>query len=176
VSQATTDDPPRAPDVRPAQGHAVLLAGIALIVVVIDQVTKVLAISQLDTGSVVSLLGPWLQLRLVRNPGAAFSMGESLTWAFTILAALVVVGVILAAKRVKTTSWAFTLGLLVGGAAGNLADRLFRDPGFGRGHVVDFIDYAGRFVGNVADIAIVGAMVLMVFGVIRGIGLDGVRR
>jgi signal peptidase II len=148
-------------------------AGVAL---VLDQVTKVFAVRELAGARTIPLVGHWLQLRLVRNPGAAFSMGESLTWVFTVLAAVVVVGVVVVARRVRSRAWAFTLGLLVACAAGNLADRRFRDPGFGRGHVVDFIDYAGRFVGNVADVAIVAAMCLMVVGVVRGVSLDGSRR
>jgi signal peptidase II len=148
----------------------------AATVLVIDQATKALAVSHLGGGQVVPLVSGLLELRLVRNPGAAFSLGQSLTWVFTILAVAVVVGVGWISRRVQTRAWALTLGLLLAGAAGNLADRLFRPPGFGRGHVVDFIDYAGQFVGNVADIAIVGAMVLMVVGVIRGVGLDGSRR
>jgi signal peptidase II len=135
-----------------------------------------MALAKLGRGQVVEVVDHWLQFRLVRNAGAAFSLGESLTWAFTILAAVVVVGVALVARRVTNRGWAFALGLLVAGAAGNLSDRLFRQPGFGRGHVIDFIDYAGRFVGNVADIAIVAAMVMVVVAAVRGVGFDGTRQ
>jgi signal peptidase II len=158
------------------RGRLGLITATAVIVLALDQATKALALERLGDARVVPLAGSWLQLRLVRNPGAAFSMGESLTWAFTILAAAVVIGAVVLAPRVRSRGWAFALGLLVAGAAGNLADRLFRDPGFGRGHVIDFIDYAGRFVGNVADIAIVAAMAMVVIGALRGVGFDGQRR
>jgi signal peptidase II len=148
-------------------------AGVGL---VLDQVTKGLALSNLAGGRVVEVLGSVLEFRLVRNSGAAFSLGEGLTWIFTVLAICVVAAVIWAARQIRSRRWALTLGLLLAGALGNLADRLFRAPGPGRGEVVDFIDYAGKFVGNVADIAIVAAMVLMVVGVMTGLGLDGRRR
>jgi signal peptidase II len=175
VTQASTEDLPlAAPAVAPRRLG--LMFATALIALALDQATKAVAAWALAGDRTIPLLGHWLQLRLVRNPGAAFSMGESLTWVFTVLATLVVIGAVWSAPRVRSRYWAFTLGLLVAGAAGNLADRLFRPPAFGRGHVVDFIDYAGRFVGNVADIAIVAAMVLMMVGVFRGVGLDGARR
>jgi signal peptidase II len=153
-----------------------LLTVCAVLVLAADQITKAIAVKELAEGQTVPLLGKLLQWRLVYNSGAAFSMGESLTWVFAVLATTVVIGVVVVARRVQSKAWALTLGLLVAGAAGNLADRLFRPPSFGRGQVVDFIDYAGHFVGNVADIAIVAAMVLMVIGVLRGVGLDGGRR
>jgi signal peptidase II len=78
-------------------------------------------------------------------------------------------------RRLGSRGWAVALGMLLGGAVGNLADRLAREPGFGRGHVVDFLDYAGFFVGNVADIAIVAAAALIVLLSLRGVGLDGRR-
>jgi signal peptidase II len=176
VTQASTDDRAEVPSSSPGRSRLAAILLTAAIALTLDQVTKVIAVRELGGGRVIPVLAGLLELRLVRNPGAAFSLGESLTWAFTILAAVVVVAVVWLGRRVKSRSWALTLGLLLAGAAGNLTDRLFRAPGFGRGHVVDFIDYAGRFVGNVADIAIVGAMALMVVGVVRGVGLDGVRR
>jgi signal peptidase II len=95
---------------------------------------------------------------------------------FTALSTIVVIAVTVVARRVHSAVWALTLGLLLGGAAGNLCDRLVRPPGPGRGYVVDFIDYAGHFVGNVADIAIVLATVGMVLAVLRGISLDGAKK
>ncbi|MDR1187478.1 MAG: signal peptidase II, partial [Bifidobacteriaceae bacterium] len=158
------DDPPDDRAASPGAGPSVatpdrrfhrqivILAAVASGVLALDQITKAWAVAALAEGRTVSLIGSFLELRLVRNPGAAFSMGESLTWAFTILSTAVVVAVVAIARRVKSTPWAVILGLLLAGAAGNLADRIFRPPAPGRGHVVDFIDYAGRFVGNVADI------------------------
>jgi 23S rRNA pseudouridine1911/1915/1917 synthase len=83
--------------------------------------------------------------------------------------------VVRSARRLGSVGWAVTLGLLLGGALGNLTDRLLRSPGFGRGHVVDFIDYAGLFIGNVADVAIVVAALAVAVQAVRGIGLDGRR-
>jgi signal peptidase II len=147
-----------------------VLFGVAAVVLAVDQLTKAWALDALGSGRVIRLIGNWLTLRLVFNSGAALSLGSSMTWAFTILALGVAVGVMFYARRVKGTALAATLGLLLAGAGGNLVDRLARAPSFGQGHVVDFIGYGNLFVGNVADIAIVLAMILMVFGVLRGWG------
>jgi signal peptidase II len=149
------------------------LAALAVAVVAVDQASKAWALRVLGQGEVVELLGHALRLQLSRNSGAAFSLGSGMTWVFTVLAAAVTVGVAVVARKVTSRAWALTLGLLLGGAVGNLVDRLVRQPGFGRGHVVDFIGYGDFFIGNVADIAIVGAMVLVVVGVIRGVPLSG---
>jgi signal peptidase II len=100
-------------------------------------------------------------------------MATGVTWVLTVVAVVVVVVVVRSARRLGSAGWAVTLGLLLGGAAGNLTDRLLREPGFGRGHVIDFIDYAGLFIGNVADIAIVVAAVAVALQALRGVGLDG---
>lgn len=152
-----------------------LLSGLALGVVVVDLVTKQLALAMLEAGGDVPILGDVLSLRLVFNPGAAFSFATGLTWVFTVIAVGVVVVVVRVSRRLGSLGWAVALGLLLGGAVGNLIDRLFRPPGFAQGHVVDFIDYAGFFVGNVADIAIVAAAVLVVLMALRGVGVDGTR-
>ena len=138
---------------------AVLLV-MAGVVVVVDQVSKVWALSALGNGEVVQVVGQFLQLRLVYNSGAAFSMGEQVTWIFTAISLIVCVGLIRVVRGgVSGMGWALALGSLLGGAVGNLVDRLLRPPALGRGHVVDFIDYNGFFVGNVADIAIVAAAI-----------------
>lgn len=139
-------------------------------VVVVDQVTKFLAVAQLSEGEQIALLGNVLGLSLQYNSGAAFSFATGMTWVFTLIAAVVVVVVVRLSRRIGSAWWAVSLGLLLGGAVGNLIDRLVRDPGFGRGHVVDFINYAGWFVGNVADIAIVLAAVGV--GVLAVVGVD----
>lgn len=148
---------------------------IAVGVVVVDQVSKVWALSALTEGDRTPLLGDLLGFTLVRNEGAALSIGTGMTWVFTLAAITVTVVVIRVANRLGSRGWTLALGLLLGGAVGNLIDRLFRDPGVGRGHVVDFIAYSDWFVGNVADIAIVAAAGLMVLLGIRGIGVDGGR-
>ncbi|MET8118373.1 signal peptidase II [Micromonospora sp. NPDC005189] len=144
---------------------------IAAVVLVSDQLTKYWAESALSDGQTIPIVGDLLQLRLVYNPGAAFSIGSGYTWIFGVFAAAAVVAVTVVAWRVTSRPWAVALGLVLGGAATHLLDRLFREPGFARGHVVDFIDYAGFFVGNVADIAlVVGVGVVMLLNV-RGIPL-----
>ncbi len=156
-------------------GLHTLMATAAVLGLAIDQATKAAAVSALSDGSVVTVLGDALSLRLIRNAGAAFSLGESSTWLFTVAAVVVVVVVVRASRRLGSRAWALTLGLLLGGAAGNLTDRLLREPGPGRGHVVDFIDYNGWFVGNVADILIVGAAVAVALLGLLGRSLDGTR-
>lgn len=148
---------------------------LAMGVLLIDQLTKVWAVASLTAGERTALLGDLLGLALVRNPGAAFGVATGMTWVFT-LAAIVVSAVVLrVANRIGSRGWTAALGLLLGGALGNLMDRLFREPGFARGHVVDFIAYGDWFVGNFADIAIVGSAVLIAVLGMRGIGLDGTR-
>lgn len=148
---------------------------LAALVLLVDQLTKWWAESALVWGGDPKpLIGELLQLRLIYNDGAALSIATGMTWVLTIVVCVVVVVIVRAIRRIGSTGWAVALGLLLGGALGNLGDRFFREPGFARGHVVDFIDY-GVFVGNVADIAIVAAAVLIVVLSFRGIGLDGRR-
>lgn len=139
-----------------------VLVPIALIVFVADQLTKVWAERVLVVGGEpIPFIGELIQWRLIYNPGAALSFGTSATAVLTLVSAIVAVFIVWSAPRLTTKAWLVTAALLLGGTLGNLADRLFRDPGFPKGHVVDFIDY-GPFVGNVADIAIVVAAVLIV--------------
>ena len=151
----------------------IALVAVAASVVAIDLVSKQLAIAALTGAAPVRIIDGLLSLRLVYNPGAAFSLASGATWIFTIIATVVVVVVVRVARRIGSALWAVALGLILGGAIGNLLDRLFRPPSFGQGHVVDFIDYAGFFVGNVADIAIVAAGALVIVLTILGIGVDG---
>lgn len=131
-----------------------LALGIAAVVVVLDQLTKLWAERTLTDRDPIPVLGDFLQFRLLYNPGAAFSIGENLTWIFAIAAAIAVVVLVWYVAKPQPRGWAIALALLLGGAITHLGDRLFRAPGFARGHVVDFIDYNGWFVGNVADIAL----------------------
>jgi signal peptidase II len=164
------------PRLSSAAGLRWLLAVVALATLAADQSTKFWAESALRDRAPVPLLGDFISFRLLYNPGAAFSIGEDLTWLFTILAAAAVIGIGWFASRVRSTGWAVALGLILGGAGTHLLDRLFRAPGFAVGHVVDFIDYNGWFVGNVADIALTvggGLALLLSF---LGIGMDGRRQ
>jgi signal peptidase II len=142
----------------------------ATLVVAIDLFTKQWALSALVPGVKHPVVGDLLSLQLVFNSGAALSLGEGHTWLLTIVALAVSVGIVHYARRARTPLAVGLFGVALGGAVGNLIDRLFRDPGVGRGHVVDMINYNNVFVGNVADIAIVGAA-----AVFMGVSLFGHR-
>ncbi|CAM3654550.1 signal peptidase II [Occultella aeris] len=152
-----------------------LLAGLAVVVLVVDQIVKYLAVTRLEPGEYVPIIGDLLGLSLVFNSGAAFSFAEGSTWFFTIAATVVTAVIIVVARRLGSLAWAIALGALLGGNLGNLADRLFREPGFGVGHVVDMINYNNWFVGNVADIAIVLSAIAVAVLTFRGISVDGRR-
>lgn len=139
---------------------------VALAVIVLDQLTKQWALSALAPGERHALIGDLLSFQLVFNSGAAFSLGDGYTWVMTIIALIVTVGIVYYARRAQSTFAVVMFGIGLGGAVGNLIDRLLREPSFGQGHVVDMINYNGWFVGNVADLAIVGvaaAVLIMSF-------------
>ena len=146
-------------------------------VVSLDQVVKALVVAHLPYGTAVPVVGTALQFLYVRNPGAAFSFAVNMTWVFSIVSTAVVVAIIVYARRIRSMWWALVLGMLLGGALGNLSDRLFREPGFGRGHVVDFISTPWMMpaIYNVADAFICISMVVFVLLVIAGVNLDGTR-
>jgi signal peptidase II len=160
------------PSGRRRTGLALLVAGT---VVVLDQVSKFVALRALTPGEQVPLLGDVLHLRLTFNPGAAFSLGTGYTVLLSLVAAAVVVAVLRLSRRLRSIGWAVALGGLLGGALGNLTDRLVRQPGPLRGHVVDFLELPRWPIFNVADSAIVGAAVLMVLLSLRGVEYDGRR-
>jgi signal peptidase II len=151
---------------------------VALLVYATDVVSKVVAVEMLTGQPPVEVVGELLQLRLTRNPGAAFSLGTSATLALSLVSIAVIGVVAWLARRVGTPLWATALGLLIGGAAGNLTDRLFRSPAPEealQGHVVDFLELPNWPVFNVADSAIVVAAVLIVVQSFRGVQIDGGR-
>lgn len=162
-----------APDTAPAPAPTRRLfwsaLGVALALLLVDQGTKWWAVEALGDAKSVRVIGDFIRFWLVYNPGAAFSMGTGVTWIFTVFAGVAVVAIAWYAWRVRSTPWTYALGLLLGGATSHFGDRLFRDPGFGRGHVVDFIDYSGFFVGNVADIGIFAGAVTLVVLSFKGI-------
>jgi lipoprotein signal peptidase len=141
-----------------------------------DLISKTLIVATLSHQPPVRLLGGLLTLRVLRNSGAAFSIGTSMTVVFSLIAVGVIVAILRTARRLRSIPWAVTLGLLLGGAAGNLGDRIFRFPGPFRGYVVDWIQLPHWPVFNVADSCIVCGGVLAVFLAARGIPLDGVRQ
>lgn len=153
-----------------------LLALVALAVYGFDQLTKYLIVENLRVGEQVSVLGELLQLHFVKNSGAAFSLASGSTWFFSIVASGVAIFIVWYARRIRSMGWAILFGMLLGGTLGNLTDRLFREPSFGLGHVVDFIQVWGfPAIFNVADSFIVASMGLFIILTVRGIGLDGKR-
>lgn len=135
----------------------------------LDRLTKLWALSSLDENVPQDFVGSLLRLRLIFNPGAAFSLGTGATPLFTVIQAVVSVAVVVAALRVGRLRWAIALGLVLGGASGNLTDRLTRPPGFGLGHVVDFLELPNFPVFNIADSAIVAAACLVALLSLRGV-------
>jgi signal peptidase II len=150
-----------------------LVLTLAAAVVVIDQLSKFWAVSALAGRRSVAVVGELIQLRLVYNAGAAFSAAAEFTWLLTIITATAVIAIGVVAVRVRSRAWTVALGLVLGGATTHLLDRLFREPGPARGHVVDFIDYFGFFVGNVADIVLVTGAGLGALLHWRGVRLAG---
>ncbi|KQO65314.1 signal peptidase II [Curtobacterium sp. Leaf261] len=153
------------------------LAFAAVCVYALDQGVKALVVRNLTLGETVPVLGRFLQLHYVTNPGAAFSFATGQTWIFSIVAAVVVVVIIVLARRIRSLWWALLFGMLLGGALGNLTDRLIREPGFGRGQVVDFIHTPWMMpaIYNIADSFICISMAVFVVLTILGVNLDGSR-
>jgi signal peptidase II len=152
-----------------------VFALVALTAYAVDVVTKIVAVDRLSGRADVEVVGELLKLHLVRNPGAAFSTGTAYTQVFSCLAMVAVVVIIVVARRVGSVLWAVALGLLLAGVAGNLTDRLVREPGPLRGHVIDFFMLPHWPVFNVADICIDIAAALILVQVFRGVRLDGTR-
>jgi len=138
-------------------------------VVALDLASKWLAVRELADREPIEMLGGVLTLRLVRNPGAAFGLAQGMTIVLTVIAVAVVVAILRVARRLDNPWWAAALGLVLGGAAGNLVDRFFRAPGPLRGHVVDFLELPRWPVFNLADSAIVVAGGLMLLLSARGV-------
>ena len=154
-----------------------LLLGLTAGVVVLDQITKSIVVAVMVEGEPVPVWGSVLIFEFVRNPGAAFSFASGSTWIFSVLAAAVTVVILWIARRLRSVGWAVALGLLLGGTVGNLSDRLFREPGFGVGWVIDFINLPWLMpaIFNVADIAITGSVIVLVIMVLTGRNVDGTR-
>ncbi|WP_232326318.1 signal peptidase II [Microbispora sp. ATCC PTA-5024] len=169
------DDAPRPPRAR----RVALLVTVAALVYALDVVSKFLVVRFLEHKEPVTLVPGALVLNVIRNPGAAFSIGTGMTIVFTLIAVVVVVAILRTARQLRSLPWAVTLGLLLGGAVGNLTDRIFRSPAPLQGHVVDFIQVfpvTGFPVFNLADSAIVCGGVLAVFLAWRGYQIDGSRQ
>ncbi|MFF9404388.1 signal peptidase II [Streptomyces anandii] len=151
---------------------AVLFA-VAAFAYALDLVSKLIVVARLEHHAPIRLIGDWLQLEAIRNPGAAFGFGEAFTVIFTVIAAAVIVVITRLARKLYSLPWAIALGLLLGGALGNLTDRIFRSPGVFEGAVVDFIAPKHFAVFNLADSAIVCGGILIVLLSFRGLDPDG---
>ena len=166
------------PPVRPPGSRARLLAVFGLVaatVYAVDVISKIIAVDRLDGRPDVEVVGDFFVLHLVRNPGAAFSTGTGYTQIFSCLAIAAVVVICYLSRRIGSLGWAFAFGFLLAGVAGNLTDRLLREPAPLRGHVIDFFMLPNWPVFNVADISINIAAGLILIQVFRGVRLDGTR-
>ncbi|TWE16586.1 signal peptidase II [Kitasatospora atroaurantiaca] len=150
-----------------------VLLAVALLAYLIDLGSKLLVVARLEGHQPIEVAGDIVTLQVIRNAGAAFGMGQAMTAVFTLIAAAVIVVIWRIARKLYSLPWAIALGLLLGGAFGNLTDRLFRTPGVFRGHVVDFISVQHFAVFNLADSAIVCGGILVVLLSFRGSNPDG---
>ncbi len=156
-------------------GRRILFAATALIVLVLDQTTKVLAEAYLVSGS-IPIVGDLLRFTLAYNKGAAFSLGFGATWILTLISSVAIVALLIYGPKVKTMDWALIAGFVLGGAAGNWIDRMFRQPELFNGHVVDFIQIPFNFpIFNLADTFLVIGVSLAVLRTALGDEIGGGR-
>lgn len=161
-------------EARSGRGRRIaLLFAVAAFAYALDLISKLLVVAKLEGHEPIRLVGDWLELNATRNPGAAFGFGAAFTIIFTLIAAAVIVVIMRLARKLYSYPWAIALGLLLGGALGNLTDRIFRSPGVFEGKVVDFIAPKGFAVFNLADSAIVCGGILIVLLSFRGLDPDG---
>ncbi len=170
LSDADTQAP------RPSRNRrTLLLACVAASVYAVDQITKYLVVAHLEGRRTITVVPSVVHLEVTRNPGAAFSIGTGMTVLLSVVAAVVVVVIVRSARRLASLPWAVGLGLLLGGALGNLTDRVLRAPGPLRGHVVDFIAFPSFPVFNAADCAVVTGAALVALLSATGHQIDGTR-
>ena len=170
-----SDTATRHPSVPSRRRHLVVFAAIAVTAYAVDVVTKILAVRHLEGEPAIPLVGDLLSLYLTHNSGAAFSFLTGHTEVLAVIAVIAAAAVLWFARRLGSTGWAVALGFLLAGVAGNLTDRIFREPGFMRGHVVDFLMLPNFPVFNVADICINIAAGLIILQALRGVNVDGTR-
>ena len=148
---------------------------VALVAITVDQLTKNLAIATLELGTSYPVLGEVLSWRLLYNDSAAFGLGFGYTWILAVISTAAALATIWYSRKLKSISWSLMIGVFLGGVVGNLIDRLIREPSFGNGHVVDFIQVPFNFpIFNLADTFIVSMAILSVLRVIRGESLGGI--
>lgn len=172
MSENSLPSSPTAPVVRRRRFLWLWLA-VAAFAYLCDQLSKWWVTSSLEVGERVPVIPGLLQWYHILNPGAAFSIGEDFTWVFTIIMAAVSVIIVVMAQKIRSAWWALGLGLVLGGALGNLTDRLLRPPSFAMGHVVDFISFPNFAIFNMADMAVVGGVITICLLTLLGISMDG---
>lgn len=146
-----------------------IFLGVGLLVILVDQLTKAIALENLEMYTPVPVIGDLLHFTLAFNDRAAFSLGGASTWVFTIISSAVTLALLWFGPRFRTRGWLILGGLALGGVTGNLIDRLFREPGFPNGHVVDFIQIPFNFpIFNIADMAICTAAFLIALRIVTG--------
>ena len=154
---------------QPFNKSTLTFLGVAIGVITLDQLTKEFALRFLELYEPMPVLPGILNFTLAFNDRAAFSLGGANTWVFTLLASLACLVMLWLGPKFKTKTWLILGGFALGGVGGNLIDRLFRDPGFPNGHVVDFIQIPFNFpIFNIADMAISSAAFLIALKVVRG--------
>jgi signal peptidase II len=174
-STAPVGDPTAgAPPAPVRRNRLILLVIAAVLIYATDVITKVIAVDKLaGRRTPVTIIHSAFDLELVRNPGAAFGLGVGMTIVFSVVSVAVIGAILRYAPRLGSAWWALVFGLVLGGALGNLTDRIFRDPGFGRGHVVDFLHIHHWPVFNVADSAFCVAGAIVVLLAINNVPLEG---
>jgi signal peptidase II len=169
-----SDAEPQSPAPRVSR-TTLLLVGVAATALLLDQVSKAVIVATMAHREPIELLWGFTTITYIRNPGAAFSVGTGATWLFTGVAVVVVVVILRTSRRLRSIPWAICLGGLLGGALGNLTDRVFRSPGHLKGHVVDWIQWPHYPVFNVADCFVVCSVIGIVLLSVLGYELDGGR-
>lgn len=155
-------------------GKTLLFLAVAVFIILIDQISKIFAVANLHAFESVPFIFDLVRLTLVFNDSAAFSLGGSATWVFTVLSSIATLALLWLGPRSRTTGWLVLIGLALGGVVGNLLDRLLRNPGFPNGHVVDFIQFPFNFpIFNIADSAITISAFIIAIRVVRGEKLGG---
>jgi len=177
VGEDSGDSALTAPPAGAAGGRrlVVLFGVVGLLVLGLDQLTKVLALRHLTPGEPVEVIGSLLKFNLIRNPGAAFSLGSDFTPVISAIQIIVAIGVVWLSRKLGSIGWAVAFGLLFGGAVGNITDRIFREPSPFHGHVVDFLQTPHWAIFNIADMAVTSAAILLIIQTLRGIKLDGTK-
>ena len=175
MSTTDTREPAPVTPVLSPRASIILAAVMAALAFGLDQWTKYLVVTHMQLGERITVIDGWLWWYSIRNSGAAFSMGENVTWIFTLIMAAVAVYLVVILRRTRAVYWLLALGGLLGGVLGNLWDRLFREPSFAQGHVVDFISVPNFAIFNVADSFICVCMVAIVLLNFRAVNLAGYR-